>query len=561
MPDGSVRFQRSTRWLLSSLSRFVCCALLCAISLPLAGQQPAEDQFDTGYPVVLNNRSVTVIYTPNRGVSAADRAKAIAARLEAFAEDRSLPVELIQSEELSGHGTVVFARNVILMAVTDADGAAVDLSRGQLATTIVAGMRDAVIQYRNDWSAKNVFKYTLYALAATTILVALLFGLTSLYRATRRKILAWTVSSRRLKNLALSAVVTPRRAAALLLTIQGAVRWVLVILLLQAYVTAIFSIFPDTAGLVVSFYAWMFAPLKVLWAQFLGYLPNLFFVIVISLVTFYILKLNHLLFLEVRDGKINFKGFDADWAEPTSKLVNIVIFTLAAMVVFPYLPGSNSPAFKGISILFGVLLSFGSGSAVANIISGAVLTYMRPYRVGDRVKIADTVGDVAEKGLLVTRVRTIKNVSITIPNAAILNAHILNYSTSARDVGLIVHSTVTIGYDAPWRKVHELLIEAAGATPGTLHHPRPFVFQTALNDFCVAYEINAYTADANHIDDIASALHQNVQDQFNAAGVEIMSPHYTAVRDGNAVAAPEANRPPGYRPPTFRINVDRRSQP
>jgi small-conductance mechanosensitive channel len=561
MSDGSVRFQRSTRWPLLQLSRITCWGLLFAVVVPLAGQQPADDPFATGFPVVLNNRSVTVIYAPNNGASAADRAKAIAGRLEAFAEDRSLPANLIQSEELSGHGTVVFARNSIFMEVTDADAAAAQLSRSQLAAQIVAGMRDAVIQYRNDWSTKNVIKYVFYVLAATTLLVALLFGLTGLYRATRRKILSWTVGSRRLKDLALSAVVTPRRVAALLLTIQGAVRWLLIVLLLQAYVTVIFSIFPDTAGLVVSFYSWIFAPLKVLWVQFLGYLPNLFFVIVISFITFYILKVNRFLFLEVRDGKINIKGFDSDWAEPTSKLVNIVIFTLAVMVVFPYLPGSDSPAFKGISILFGVLLSFGSGSAVANIISGAVLTYMRPYRVGDRVKIADTVGDVAEKGLLVTRVRTIKNVSITIPNAAILNAHILNYSTSARDVGLIVHSTVTIGYDTPWRQVHELLIAAAGATQGTLHHPRPFVFQTALNDFYVAYEINAYTADANHVDDIASTLHQNIQDQFNAAGVEIMSPHYASMRDGNTIAIPEANQPPGYRPPSFRVSVDRTRQP
>jgi small-conductance mechanosensitive channel len=549
MFDGSATLHR--------MRRFLCLLLL---ALPVAAQQSENDQLATGYPVVLEDRTIAVIYAPRQGLSAADRAKAIARRLEEFAENPSLPPDLIQSEELAGHGTVIFARNSVFLLVTDEDAAAAHLSKKELAAQIAASMRAAVIQYRRDWSVRNVVKYTLYALAATAVLVALLFGLTSLHRLTRRKILAWT-KSLRLKDRAFSALITPRRVAALLLTAQGALRWLLVLLLLQVYVTVLFSIFPNTAGLVVSFYGWLFTPLQVLWAQFVGYLPNLFFVIVISAITYYILKLNHFIFLEIRDGKIKFNGFDADWAEPTSKLVNIVIFTLAVMVVFPYLPGSSSPAFKGISILFGVLLSFGSGSAVANIISGAMLTYMRPYQVGDRVKIADTVGDVAEKGLLVTRVRTIKNVFITIPNAAILNAHILNYSTSARNVGLIVHSSVTIGYATPWRQVHDLLTAAAAATPGILNHPKPFVFQTALNDSYVSYQINAYTADANHMDDIASALHQNIQDQFNAASVEIMSPHYTSLREGNTIAIPEANHPPGYRPPSFRVNLDGPSEP
>ncbi len=551
MFDGPATFSRM-KWFLS--------VLLLALTLPLAAQQTENDQLASGFPVVLDGRTVAVIYAPKDGISADDRAKAIEQRLETFAENRSLAPDLIQFEELTGHGTIIFARNSVLMLVTDEDAAAAHLSKPELAAQIAQAMRTAVIQYRNDWSVKNVIKYILYVLAATVVLVALLFGLAALYRATRRRILAWTKSLRQ-KDLAFSAIITPRRVAAVLLTAQGALRWVVVLLLFQAYVTAIFTIFPGTAGLVVSFYSWIFAPLQLLWSEFLSYLPNLFFVVVISFITYYVLKLNHFLFLEIRDGKIKLNGFDSDWAEPTSKLVNIVIFSTAVIVVFPYLPGSSSPAFKGISILFGVLLSFGSGSAVANIISGAMLTYMRPYHVGDRVKIADTVGDVAEKGLLVTRVRTIKNVFITIPNAAILNAHILNYSTSAREVGLIVHSSVTIGYDTPWRQIHELLIAAAEATPRTLSHPRPFVFQTALNDFYVSYQINVFTADANHMDDIASALHQNIQDQFNAAGVEIMSPHYTSLRDGNTIAIPEANQPPGYRPPSFRVNLDRPTEP
>jgi small-conductance mechanosensitive channel len=229
-----------------------------------------------------------------------------------------------------------------------------------------------------------------------------------------------------------------------------------------------------------------------------------------------------------------------------------VIFAL--VVAFPYLPGGKSDAFKGVSIFIGVLLSLGSGSAMGNIVSGVVLTYMRPFRVGDRVQIADTIGDIIDKSLLVTRLRTIKNVEVTIPNSAILNGQVINYSAMAQTPGLILHTTVTIGYDAPWRTVHELMSSAALATEGILSEPRPFVLQTALNDFNVSYEINAYTHRPNEMTRLYSALHANIQEKFNAAGVEIMSPNYLALRDGNTVTLPEDQRPTGYRVPSFRVD-------
>jgi small-conductance mechanosensitive channel len=176
------------------------------------------------------------------------------------------------------------------------------------------------------------------------------------------------------------------------------------------------------------------------------------------------------------------------------------------------------------------------------MMAGVVLAYMRPFQVGDRVKIADTVGDVAARGLLVTRLRTIKNVEVTIPNSAILSGQILDYSALAQKQGLILHTSVTIGYDAPWRQVHELLKQ-----------PAPFVLQTSLNDFHVSYEINAYTDRPHDMVQIYSDLHANIQDQFNAAGVEILSPAYNALRDGNETAIPEAERKPQTPPRAFRV--------
>jgi small-conductance mechanosensitive channel len=190
---------------------------------------------------------------------------------------------------------------------------------------------------------------------------------------------------------------------------------------------------------------------------------------------------------------------------------------------------------------------------VANLIAGIVLTYMRAFQVGDYIRIGDHVGDVVEKTLLVTRIRTIRNVVITISNVSVLGANIVNYSGVAREKGLALNTSVTIGYDAPWRTVHELLIAAARSTPLILHDPPPFVLQTALNDFYVTYEINAYTDQANRMDFIYGELHQNIQDKFNEAGVEIMSPHYAQLRDGNTVTIPAPYRPGDYRPGALRV--------
>jgi len=254
-------------------------------------------------------------------------------------------------------------------------------------------------------------------------------------------------------------------------------------------------------------------------------------------------------------GSIRFAGFHEEWAEPTYKIVRFLVIVFAAIACFPYVPGSKSEGFRGIAVFLGLLISLGSAAAIGNVIAGVVLTYMRPFRVGDRVKIADTFGDVTEKTLLVTRVRTIKNVDITIPNAQVLSSHIINFSSSAKvPPALILHTNVTIGYDAPWRKVHELLIASAHATTHILAKPEPFVLQTSLNDFYVTYEINAHTDQPNLMATIYAELHQNIQDKFNEAGVEIMSPHYTQIRDGNKTAIPDQYLPKTYRPSGLRIS-------
>jgi small-conductance mechanosensitive channel len=181
---------------------------------------------------------------------------------------------------------------------------------------------------------------------------------------------------------------------------------------------------------------------------------------------------------------------------------------------------------------------------------------MRPFKVGDRIKIGDVTGDVIEKSLLVTRLRTPKNEEVTIPNSSVLSGNTVNYSTMARTVGLIIHTTVTIGYDVPWKKMHQALLNAADRTESLQKEPKPFVLQTSLDDFYVSYQINGYTRETNRFNRIYSSLHQNIQDCCNEMGIEIMSPHYRSARDGNATTIPADYLPKDYKAPGFNMYIE-----
>lgn len=348
-------------------------------------------------------------------------------------------------------------------------------------------------------------------------------------------------------------ILSADRTVELLTFMNRGIKFILHISLIYVYITILFSLFEFSSTWSDKLLKYILNPLNVVWNSFINFLPNLFFVIVLVYVFKYIIRAVKFIFTEIEAGNIEFPNFHKEWAIPTYKIVRFLIMVLAAIVIFPYLPGSDSPFFQGISVFLGILFSLGSSTAIGNMVAGIVLTYTRAFKIGDRVKIADTIGDVIEKTLLVTRIRTIKNVNITIPNAMVLGSHIINYSTSSQEKGLILHTTVTIGYDVPWRKVHELLIASASEVENILSEPEPFVLQKSLDDFYVSYELNAYTNKPNMMARIYSDLHSKIQDKFNEAGVEIMSPHYGAMRDGNQIAIPEEYLSKDYKAPGFNI--------
>lgn len=324
-------------------------------------------------------------------------------------------------------------------------------------------------------------------------------------------------------------------------------RYIGYIIIFYLYINIIFSFFPQTEGISTTLFSQFISAVKFVLLAILDYIPDLVTLIVIFAFGFYAIRLTRVLFNGIEDGRITISGFYPEWSGPTFTIVRFLIVVFVIIVAFPYLPGKNSPAFQAVSIFFGILVSLGSTGAVANIIAGIALTYMRAFKDGDRVQIADATGDIVEKTMFVTRVRTIKNVEITIPNAMVLNNHIINYSALADSEGLILHSKVTIGYDVPWRKVHDLLKEAALQTEGLEKTPEPFVLQTSLDDYYVEYEINAYTKKPKQMAIIYNELNRNIQDLFHTNGVEIASPHLTAFREG-AENIPDDYLPKNYNP-------------
>jgi small-conductance mechanosensitive channel len=477
-----------------------------------------------------------------------ERALAISERVRRAAEDIYLPIDSISTDDTDFSSDVV-AGDRIIMSVTEADAAPLKRPRQEVAKEYAEEIRAAIRQHREDYSRDSIISGVVYTVIATVILFALLLVVRKLFQK------AMLVIEERYKSRIGSIhiqsfqIVRAERVHSAVTALVNSARIILIVLLVYTYLNLALTFFPWTRPFAAQLLGYVLMPLRAIALGILGQIPNLFFLAVLVLVTRYFLKLMHLFFSEVEKGTITLSGFYPEWAKMTDRVCTFVIVAFVAVVAFPYIPGSESPAFKGISIFIGILFSLGSQSAVSNFIAGLALTYRRAFKVGDRVKIADFTGDVTNIRLGVTQIRTIKNENIVVPNGTILNSHVINYSSLAKDVGLILHTTVTIGYDAPWRQVHALLLMAADKTAGLLKEPKPYVLQKSLDDFYVSYELNAYTTTPEQMAPIYSELHQNIQDAFNEYGVQIMSPNYEADRDVPTFVPKERWYEPPAKPP------------
>lgn len=512
-----------------------------ADSLKLAKQRLRIDslrRMTTGVPVVVEGDTLYYLFAKRGGHTPQQRAEMNAAAITELGKRFNLQPDSVYLES-SDIVTDLMYGNKVLSSFTDQDGLWEGCSRDQLAAAKRKVIVDKLKVMKDEHSLWQLGKRILYFILVI-IGQYLLFKLTT-WLFNKLKVRIQRLKDTKLKPISIQEyeLLDTQKQVNLLVFLANLLRYAVMLLQLILTVPLLFSIFPQTKDLAYKLFSYIWDPIKSIFLGIVEYVPNLFTIFVIWLAVKYLVRLVHYLASEIQSERLKIGGFYADWAMPTFHIVRFLLYAFMIAMIYPYLPGSKSGVFQGISVFVGLIVSLGSSTVIGNIIAGLVITYMRPFKLGDRIKLNDTTGNVIEKTPLVTRIRTPKNEVVTIPNSFIMSSHTVNFSQSARDYGLIIHSEVSVGYDIPWRKTHQLLVEAALNTPGVVDDPRPFVLETSLQDYYPVYQVNAYIKDANQLAQVYSDLHQNIQDRFNEEGIEIMSPHYIATRDGSETTIPK----------------------
>ena len=514
---------------------------MAADSVKLSQQRQRIDslrQFTKGVPVIAEGDTLFYLFTKRGGYTPQQRAQMTGAAIEEIGKRFNLRPDSVSIDHSDIVSDLMYG-NKVLLSLTDQDALWEGVSRDSLAKERRQNVITKLHEMKAEHSVWRMAKRILYFLL---VIVGqyLLFRLTNwLFRKLKVRILR--LKDTKIKPVSIQGyeLLDAQKQANLLVFLAGIGRYILMGIQLVITVPLIFIIFPQTEGLAYRLLGYIWNPIRNIFVDIIDYIPNLFTIVVIWYAVKYLVRMVLYLAREIEAGRLKFNGFYPDWAMPTFHIVRFLLYAFMIAMIYPYLPGSKSGVFQGISVFVGLIVSLGSSTVIGNIIAGLVITYMRPFKMGDRIKLNDTTGDIIEKTPLVTRIRTPKNEVVTVPNSFIMSSHTVNYSTSAREYGLIIHSEVSIGYDVPWRQVNQILIDAALNTPGVVDDPRPFVLETSLSDWYPVYQINAYIKEAHKMAQIYSDLHQTIQDKFNEAGIEIMSPHYMAVRDGNETTIPK----------------------
>lgn len=463
-----------------------------------------------------------------RGVSsytAESRAKTIQQRIQRAAENYANPADSVKAI-LEGDRLKVYAGKEFIMNVYAADAVAEGISPAVMAEIVVEKTKAIIKQYRHERSPAVIKANMIKAGLALALLLICLFFFVWIFRRLNEGFKN-RIKNRidKLENVSFKLIQSDQLLRILHLLYQ-VVKMIIIAVITISFIDYILSLFPWTKAISVYLLELVLDPIKSMATGFIDYLPSLIFLIFIFLATRYFLKLFRLFFTGIANQGIAIHNFDPEWAMPTYDLVKLLIIVFAVVVAFPYIPGSSSSAFQGISVFLGILFSLGSSSFVANVIAGYSMTYRRAFKNGDRIQVNDYSGFVEEQSLMVTRLRSVKNEEIVIPNSVMLNSSVINYSIRAREKGIILHTTVGIGYETPWRQVDAMLKLAADRTPGLLKDPAPYVLKKELGDFCITYEINAYCNDAINMYTFYTQLHENILDIFNENNVQIMTPAY-----------------------------------
>ena len=472
--------------------------------------------------VVLFNRPITVLRATVLDLGPAERARLAIARLRALTAQKPIgPVTAMPMEE----GTAIKVGNEIAFMVTPGDLDRVTReSLEQAAATVVQRLHSACMAIEEQRRPAVIARALALSLLALLVAVAILWGLRRLERlllpvvrqAADRGTQRFTGTGLAVVSYAAQRVTLPVRAAF----------WFLHAMVAYTCLTFCLGRFPYTLIWAQTMGGHLWAIVSGLAHAVVAWLPDLVVILIIVTATRLAVRLTHGIFDDIDQGRLQVTWCDPLTAKPTSRILTTILWLFALVMVYPYLPGSDSEAFKGVSVFVGLLVSLGASGVIGQVFGGCILMYTRTLEPGDFVRLGDDEGVVEEIGFLSTTIMTMKRERINVPNALLLSNSSKNYSSLAAHEGVITSTTVTIGYDAPWRQVHAMLQEAAARTPAVCGPPAPFVLQTALSDFYVEYQLNVFLKVPRERPRALSALHANILDVFNEYGVQIMSPNY-----------------------------------
>lgn len=519
-------------------------------------QPPATASADTA-PLIVQNRVVFVFRAPLGARMPAERAADASRRIRALAQEET--TDTIAARPIAqGVLVSVGPRGIFTITPADVDsvhGETID-SAGRAA---VVRLRDALVAEREQQSISHLATGIGLSIAATILFLAVLrvlrrgrhFALDRLPR----------VAGPRIPSLAVAGftLLDADQILSFLRRIADLLAWGLSLFSAYLWLTYLLTRFPYSAPWGDALGSYLITTLRTLALGALGAIPGLFTVVIIFYATRYLTRLLGTFFDAVERGGVSVAWVHVDTAQPTRKLLSALLWVFALIVAYPYLPGSGSDVFKGVSVFIGVVLSLGSSGVVSQAMSGLVLMYSRALKPGDYVRVGDTEGTVAELGMLSTKIRTNKDEEVTLPNGVVVGQTTKNYSRLATERGVVLYTSVTIGYDVPWRQVHAMLQAAAGRTDGLRSDPPPFVLQTALSDWYVEYQLNARLDEPHRRTRVLSELHANIQDVFYENGVEILSPHYEGNHERPAVSSIPLER--WSKPVLRQATVPPRSEP
>jgi small-conductance mechanosensitive channel len=522
----------TVRRLLSRLGSGACAALLCLWIAPLRAQVQSEAPHSTPAPLVVMNRTIVTFRVPFLGFEPADRAREARERVEELL-GRQGPAT-VSTQEIP-QGILVKIDDALAFGVTAGD--VNTLHNDTLESTAAHAadaLRGAIGETRELRDTRSLLKAGAIAVGVTLAYLALLWVLAMARRRIGRRLVRITKTKSEQLHLHGVQLIEGDWALDLVRRLTAVLFWVLALLLTYEWTGRVLELFPYTRPWGERLNGFLVETATKLIGGIADAIPELLIAVVIFVLARFVVGLLHRFFDRVANGRIDFGWIDAETARPTRRLLTIAVWLLALVMAYPYLPGASTDAFKGLSVLVGLMVSIGGASVVGQMLSGTILTYTRTFRVGEYVRIGDHEGVVVELGMYRTRLRTGIGEELTLPNSMVLETPTRNFSrnTAGRSI-VVLDTSATIGYDTPWRQVHEMLKEAARRTADVLADPAPQVYQTGLSDFYVEYRLVAHgilSQDCPRID-VLGRLHQNVQDVFNEHGVQIMSPHYFADPD------------------------------